>query len=112
MRPFGPAIQFAGSFVELPILSFVSILRPFERAINPSSPNGLLPEYQQILPMVNVVRLMRCLAIAFAPITLMLLSSINSVCRFPSRVASAITSSSSIRHYAKLFKSVTEVEFL
>jgi hypothetical protein len=46
LRPFGPPPHFPESYVELPLLSVVIVLRPVERAVNPSSPNGFSPEYQ------------------------------------------------------------------
>jgi hypothetical protein len=53
MRPFELTSQYAELSVELPIVRPISILRPVERAINPSSPNGLAAEYQQILLMIS-----------------------------------------------------------
>jgi hypothetical protein len=112
MRPFEFASQFAGLSIELPMLRDVSIPRPVERVVNPSSPNGLFAEYQQILPMISLVRLTKCSAIAFAPIVQMRLSAIHRIWRLLSCVVSAMTSASPISHFSELLDSVTELQCL
>jgi hypothetical protein len=112
MRPIGPASQYSESYVGLPISSFVSTLRPVERAVIPSSPNGLLSQYQRILLIFSEVRLTRNSAIAFAPIMPILFLVRISLCRFRSFIASTVISAFPIWQLSELFEFATKGQAL
>jgi hypothetical protein len=86
------------------MLSMVNILRPVERVINPSSPNGFLAEYHRKVPMIIWVRLDKSAAIASMPTGPIKFARIYSIWRFFSYFASTFTSTSPILQLSELFK--------
>jgi hypothetical protein len=111
-RPLEDPPHSSKSSVKLPMSSYVSLLRPVERAINPSLVNGLLPEYQQIILMCSSVRLTRFWAIAFAPIVPILLRKTYNFFKFLSCITSIVASLSPIWQSTELLEFVTEAQYL